>query len=159
MGYRDGRAEMPETVATRSSHADLLRRRRVRALLLFAASFSVWQLGGLLVDSTEGSAAAVLRVVSLLGGLVVAVACIRIVLLRRALAGQPDLLRAVEDERVAQHRAHSFTVGFWAVLIVQVAFIAAQSLGVALAGGALARFTIVIAIASTAGSFAFQERT
>jgi uncharacterized membrane protein YhhN len=140
----------------KTSSEDQFRRLRTGALLGYASAFAVWQLADLLVPVAV-RIAAVLRVVSLAGALVWTFAMRRMAAARRAIARDPSLQQAFQDELTVVHRARAYAIGFSSMLVAQVCIVIATFF-LPIDGATAARISIVVGVATALVAFAIQER-
>ncbi|MEX2530049.1 MAG: hypothetical protein WD960_04685 [Gemmatimonadota bacterium] len=96
---------------------DALDRSRHRTLLAFAIAFTAWQvptvLDEILVDRVPDQYGTYLTILAAAAGIVWLVSAISYVRIARAIARDPSVTTALDDERVRENRSRSYAVGFW----------------------------------------------
>ena len=134
---------------------------RRNALVAFLIAFCLWQVPLLLGEwvSVPGPLRGGLAVAAAGGGLVWAWMMLRLYRLQRAIAGDPAVAAALDDERVREVRLRSFTVGFVAIVVYLVLLRVSTALPTAAVPvGVAAQLGILVAVVAPTTAFLFYDR-
>ena len=134
-----------------------LDRGRRRALGGFVVSYLAWEVAVIASDALEGAAAGVAHYLVLGLGVVWVGFGLWWIVVRRRIARDPHVARALDDEHVRRSRSRAYATGFW--------FLGAYLIGVRLlafampvSGGLVAQVGIGIAMGAAIVAFIIYER-
>ena len=153
--------QTPIAQSPAAQNIDQLDRSRRRALAGFLAAFAAWQIPTIareiLGRSLPDPVAAGLTLLAAAAGVLWIVSLLRLLLLQRAVARDPEAAAALDDERVHRVRARALAFGFWA-LVVYLAAVRLADFVVAVPAGAAALGGLLVAAVTATTAFLILDR-